>query len=74
MLSKLTYGLSIYGASKADLNITECFLKRCHERGFISDKLSVYDLLEKSDRKLYDKISKDELHPFRFEERNPNCH
>jgi len=51
VLSKLTYGLSIYGASKADLNIIECFLKRCHKRRYISHELSIYDLLEKSDGK-----------------------
>ena len=60
MLSKLTYGLSIYGASEADLVVMDCLLKRCQKRRYISDKLSVYDLLEQSDRKLYDKISKDE--------------
>ena len=26
----LTYGLSFYGASKADLVVMDCFLKRCH--------------------------------------------
>ena len=62
VLSKLTYGLSIYGASKADLVVMDCFLKRCHRRPYNSDKLSIYDLLEQSDRKLCDKISKDEHH------------
>ena len=59
VLSKLTQGLSIYGASKADLVVMSCFLKRCHKRRYISDKLSIYDLLERSDRKLYDKIRED---------------
>ena len=63
MLSKLTYGLSIYGASKADLVVTDCFLKRYHRRRYNSEKLSIYDLLKKSDRKLCDKISKDKHHP-----------
>ena len=62
-LSKLTYGLSIYGTSKADLVVLYCFLKRCNKRRYTSDKLSVYDLLEQSNRKLYDKISEDENHP-----------
>ena len=26
----LTYGLSFYGAGKADLVVMDCFLKRCH--------------------------------------------
>ena len=63
VLSKLTYGLSIYGASKADLFVVDCFLKRRPKKRYISDKLGIYDLFEQSDRKLYDKISKDEHHP-----------
>ena len=56
----LKYGLSFYGASKAGLVVMDCFLKRCHSRRYISDKLSIYDLLEQSDRKLYVKIREDE--------------
>ena len=63
VLSKLTYGLSIYGTSKADLVVMDFLLKRCHKNRYISDKLGIYDLFEQSDRKLYDKISKDEHHP-----------
>ena len=65
VLCKLTYGLSIYGASKADLVVMDCFLKRCHRRRYNSEKLSIYDLLKQSDRnlKLCDKISKDKHHP-----------
>ena len=51
---------SIYGANKADLVVMDCFLKRCHRRPYNSDKLSIYDLLEQSDRKPYDKIREDE--------------
>ena len=53
MLSKLTYGLSIYGASKAYLVVMD----------YDSEKLSIYDLLKQSDRKLCDKISKEKHHP-----------
>ena len=30
---------------------------------YISHDLNIYDLLEKSDRKLFSKLSKNELHP-----------
>ena len=53
VLSKLTYGLSIYGASKAYLVVMD----------YNSEKLSIYDLLKQSDRKLCDKISKEKHHP-----------
>ena len=60
MLTFYLNRLSIYGASKADLVFMDCFLKRCHKRRYITDKLSIYD---QSDRKPYDKTSKDEYHP-----------
>ena len=67
VLSKLTCGLSIYGASNTELNIIEHFLlrwqKTVKKRRYISHELSIYDVLEKPGRKLFSKISKDELHP-----------
>ena len=48
VLSKLTYGLSIYGASKADLNIIESFLKRCHKKRYISHELGILKIFKKS--------------------------
>ena len=41
VLSKLTYGLSIYGASNADLFVMDCFLKRRPKKRYISDKLGI---------------------------------
>ena len=38
------------GLARKNLNIIEYFLKRCHKRRYISHGLSIYDLLEKSDR------------------------
>ena len=32
VLAKLTYGLPVYGASEADLNVIQFFLKRCFKR------------------------------------------
>ena len=60
MLTFYLNRLSIYGVSKADLVFMDCFLKRCHKRRYIADKLSIYD---QSDRKPYDKTSNDEHHP-----------
>ena len=36
VLSKITYGLPLYGASDADLNVVQCFLKVAR-LGFLSD-------------------------------------
>ena len=34
VLPKLTYGLSMYGASKAELNTIECFFKEMSQNTF----------------------------------------
>ena len=40
----MSYGFTIYDASRADLHAIERFFKRCHER---------HDLSEKSGRRLF---------------------
>ena len=63
VLAKMTYGLSVYGASEADLNVIQCFLKRCFNTRYISELLDIRQLLEKSDQKLFQKISTYSCHP-----------
>ena len=49
VLVKITYGLPVYGASEADLNIIQCFLKRCFKG--LCELLDIRKLLEEKDRK-----------------------
>ena len=63
VLAKMTYGLPVYGASEADLNVIQCFLKRCFKTRYISELLDIRQLLEKSDQKLFQKISTYSCHP-----------
>ena len=49
VLVKITYGLPVYGASEADLNIIQCFLKRCFKG--LCELLDIRQLLEEKDRK-----------------------
>ena len=44
VLSKLVYGLSVYGASIADLNIIQCFLDRCTTRHYASELFNIQGL------------------------------
>ena len=62
-LSKLTYGLPVYGASEADLNVIQFFLKRCCKRRYISELLDIRQMFKESDRKLFQKISTKSCHP-----------
>ena len=62
VLPKLTYGLSVYGASPSDLTLVQNFLTRCHKRRYTSKKYIISDLLEQSDRRLF-KCLNNSSHP-----------
>ena len=53
VLPKVLYGLSVYGASGADLRLIQRFLTRCFKRRFFSRKLDVSTLLAKQDYSIY---------------------
>ena len=45
----LCNGLSVFGASSSDLNNVQHFLDGCYKRKYISRKLNIRKLLERSD-------------------------
>ena len=57
VLPKISYVLPVYAASVPELNTVQQFLRRCHKRRFISYAIDIYDLLEKTDRSIFMKIS-----------------
>ena len=63
VLTKLTYGLPIYASSTPDLTAVQNFLQRCYKRKYISYQINIYDVLEKADRALSNKISSMPGHP-----------
>ncbi|CAB3991556.1 Hypothetical predicted protein [Paramuricea clavata] len=63
VLPNITYALSVYAASKSDLTPIEVFLKRCYKRKYTSKPVSVYKLLEKQDRTIFNRVSKLWQHP-----------
>ena len=48
-LFSLTYGLPIYGASDAEINVLQQFLDRCYKLHFKSMQLNISSLLQKQD-------------------------
>ena len=64
VIPKLLYGLSVYGASVSDLTVIQRFLKRCYKRRCTSINYNIYDLLEKSDRRLFYNLKHDD-HPLK---------
>ena len=62
VLPNFLYDLPIYGASEPDLNIIQNFLDGCHKRRFISYPISIKDLLNKQDCKIFKKVISVENH------------
>jgi len=64
VLPKILYDLSVYAASASDLTAVQSFLKRCHKRRYTSVRFNLFELLENSDRRLFDKLKRSD-HPLR---------
>ena len=64
-LPKISYGLSVYGSSPAELCTVQRFLTRCFKRKYCSTQLCIYNLLEKSDKNIFQKVRKLPNHPLR---------
>ena len=62
MLPKILYGLSVYAASASDLTVVQSVLKRYHKRRHTSVSFNIFELLENSDRRLFDKLKRSD-HP-----------
>ena len=61
VIPKLLYGLSVYAASVSELTVIQRFLKRCYKT---SVNYNIYELLEKSDRRLFYNLKRDD-HPLK---------
>ena len=64
VIPKLLYGLSVYAASVSELTVIQRFLKRCYKRRYTSVNYNIYELLEKSDRRLFYNLKRDD-HPLK---------
>ena len=63
VLPNINYALSVHAASESDLITVQCFLDRCFKRKYTSKPVSVYDFLERQDRKIFRKVSNAKGHP-----------
>ena len=63
VLPNINYALSVYAASESDLTPVQCFLDRCFKRKYTSKPVSVYDFLERQDRKIFRNVSYTKGHP-----------
>ena len=65
VLPNITYGLSVYGASNAEINVLEQFLDRCYKLCFISTQLNNRSLLQKQDKAIFKKVKQRDNHPLK---------
>ena len=63
VMPNITYGLSVYGASNAELRSVQQFLDRCKKRGYTSKPINVKLLLNEQDKRIFNKVRKLENHP-----------
>ena len=63
VLPNINYALFVHAASESDLIPVQCFLDRCFKRKYTSKPVSVYDFLERQDRKIFRKVSNAKGHP-----------
>ena len=65
VLPNITYGLSVYGASDAEINVLQQFLDRCYKLRFISTQLNIRSLLQKQDKAIFQKGKQHDNHPLK---------
>ena len=65
ILSRIRYGISVYGCDQRALQKVNCFLQKCHIRNYISKPISAYDLLKTEDTRILNNILSSANHPLR---------
>jgi hypothetical protein len=53
VISTITFGLSVYGSSLAELSTLQRFFDRCFKRKYISESVNIRYLLEIQDRNIF---------------------
>ena len=64
VMPNITYGLSVYGDSNAELYSVQQFLDCCKKCGYTSKPIDVKLLLNEQDNRIFNKVRKLENHPF----------
>ncbi len=63
ILSRVRYGLSIYGSDENSLRKIDRFLNRCFEKKLCLTRLSIFDLLKQEDERAKNRILMNKNHP-----------
>ena len=63
IISRIRYGLSVYGVDTASLSKIDRFLDSCHRHGYCTQPYNIYTLLQEEDKRLTNNILKNHRHP-----------
>ena len=65
VLTRIRYGISVYGCDLKALKKVDDFLRKCFEKRFSAKLVRVAEILEAEDRRLLDNILANDRHPLR---------
>ena len=66
VLPNIPYGLSVYGASDAEINVLQQFLDRSYKLRFISTQLNIRSSLQRQDKAIFKKVKQRDNHPLKM--------
>ena len=65
VLPNITYGLSVYDASDAEINVFQQLLDRCCKVRFVSTQLNITSLPQNQDKAIFKKVKQRDNHPLK---------
>lgn len=65
ILSRMRYGISVYGCDQRAISKVNQFLQKCHSKNFTSKMINIHELLKEEDQRLLQKILSNANHPLR---------
>lgn len=72
IISRIRYGISVYGSDPQTISKLDAFLQKCHEKRYCSQKYSASDILKSEDQRTLRNILSNPCHPLiQFLEANP---
>ena len=63
IISRVRYGLSVYGSDSTSLRKIDRFLERCYEKNFCKSRFYIFNLLQEEDLRNLRRIQSDSNHP-----------
>jgi hypothetical protein len=65
VLSRIRYGITVYGSDRGTLKRIDSFLEKCYTKGYCSTRIFAEDILKSEDQKQLAKILSNVRHPLR---------